>query len=46
LFKKRFASKTNEMVDIYLNLIYKEVEDDEKESDKSEKEIPATRTYK
>ncbi|CAG8463237.1 17427_t:CDS:2, partial [Racocetra persica] len=46
LLKKRFAPKTGETVDTYLNLIYGEgVEDDENESDESDNDIPAAGTH-
>ncbi|CAG8644635.1 4571_t:CDS:2, partial [Scutellospora calospora] len=46
LFKKRFASKIDETVDTYLNLIYGEVESEENESDKSDNNIPTAGTRK
>ncbi|CAG8731667.1 11925_t:CDS:1, partial [Cetraspora pellucida] len=46
LLKKRFAPKTDETVDTYLNLIYGEVESEENESDESDNDIPTAGTRK
>ncbi|CAG8651521.1 17925_t:CDS:2, partial [Cetraspora pellucida] len=46
LLKKRFAPKTDETVDTYLNLIYEEVKSEENESDESDNDISTAGTRK